>query len=70
MQLGLFQFSLLFTVAGESVNASAGLGFNGYNEKGQVRWDLIDNVDIYKVEVCDFFLKPTLRVVSFDSRSL
>lgn len=35
---------------GESVNASAGLGFNGYDERGQTRWDLIDNVDVYKVE--------------------
>jgi len=33
------------------VNVAAGLGFNGYDEKGVARWDLIDNADIYKVEV-------------------
>jgi len=33
------------------VNACAGLGFNGYDDKGTARWDLIDNADIAKVEV-------------------
>lgn len=38
-------------LSGESVNASAGLGFNGYDDRGVARWDLIDNADIVKVEV-------------------
>lgn len=35
---------------GEAVNTSAGLGFNGYDDRGDARWDLIDNADIWKVE--------------------
>ena len=40
---------------GESVNTNAGLGFNGYDDRGVARWDLIDNADIAKVEVWQFF---------------
>jgi lysophospholipid acyltransferase 1/2 len=35
----------------EAVNTCAGLGFNGYDEKGHAKWDLIDNADIYNVEM-------------------
>lgn len=35
---------------GEAVNVSSGLGFNGYSEKGNAKWDLIDNADILKIE--------------------
>ena len=45
--------SLVFWNLGESVNVISGLGFNGYDEKGVSRWDLIDNADIVKVEVGD-----------------
>ncbi|XP_048780362.2 lysophospholipid acyltransferase 2-like [Ostrea edulis] len=38
---------------GEAVNNSAGLGFNGYDTKGQARWDLLNNVKIYELEVSD-----------------
>ena len=43
---------LLGCDTGEAVNASSGLGFNGYDEKGKAKWDLIDNADIFKIEVC------------------
>ena len=36
---------------GEAVNYSAGLGFNGYDEHGRSRWTLLDNAEIYYVEV-------------------
>ena len=39
------------SLSGEAVNASAGLGFNGYDDLGRSKWDLIDNADIYRVEV-------------------
>jgi len=42
--------------SGESVNTNAGLGFNGYDDRGIARWDLIDNADIAKVEVQDNLL--------------
>jgi len=37
--------------AGESVNYSAGLGFSGYENDGRSKWNLLDNADIYHVEV-------------------
>jgi len=36
---------------GEAVNYSAGLGFNGYDEAGRSKWNLLDNAEIYFVEV-------------------
>ena len=41
----------LHHIIGEAVNNAAGLGFNGYDEKGQAKWDLINNVKIYELEV-------------------
>lgn len=34
------------------MNNSAGLGFNGYDDKGNAKWDLLNNVKIYELEVC------------------
>ncbi|CAI9739902.1 Hypothetical predicted protein [Octopus vulgaris] len=34
----------------EAVNNSAGLGFNGFDEKGEAKYDLLENVNIYGVE--------------------
>ena len=45
-------FCMLFT--GEAVNVSSGLGYNGVDEKGKARWDLIDNADILQIEVLPF----------------
>lgn len=36
----------------ELVNNAAGLGFNGYDDKGNEKWDLVNNVDIWKLETC------------------
>ena len=30
---------------------SNGLGFNGYDEEGNSKWDLISNADVRKIEV-------------------
>jgi len=38
-------------LAGEAVNASSGLGYNGTDEKGKARWNLVDNADILQIEV-------------------
>jgi len=51
-------------LSAESVNTNAGLGFNGYDDRGVARWDLIDNADIVKVEVCWFSLFTSLLVCS------
>ncbi|XP_060574529.1 lysophospholipid acyltransferase 2-like isoform X2 [Ruditapes philippinarum] len=37
---------------GELVNNSCGLGFSGYDDKGNSKWDLLDNVKIYQLETC------------------
>ena len=39
----------------ESINNLCGLGFEGYNEKGQTKWNLITNAYPLKVE---FALNP------------
>ncbi|KAL4224814.1 hypothetical protein ACF0H5_015510 [Mactra antiquata] len=36
---------------GELVNNSCGLGFNGYDKEGNAKWDLLNNVNIYALEV-------------------
>ena len=36
----------------DSICNASGLGFNGYNSKGEAKWDLISNVDVIKFEVC------------------
>ena len=38
-------------VTAEAVNNNAGLGFNGYDDKGKAKWDLIINANIYQVDV-------------------
>jgi lysophospholipid acyltransferase 1/2 len=35
----------------EAVNVSCGLGYNGVDERGQARWNLVDNADILKIEL-------------------
>jgi len=36
---------------GEAVNYSTGLGFNGYDEKGRSKWNLLDNAEVFDFEV-------------------
>jgi hypothetical protein len=42
-------------LAGESVNLAAGFGFNGYTSTGEPRWDMLDNVSLWDVEVISFY---------------
>jgi hypothetical protein len=54
----LIDFSFLFGLAwviAEMVCNAGGLGFNGYGEKGEAKWDLMTNVNIYNLEVQFFF---------------
>lgn len=44
-------YTIIF-ITGEAVNNAAGLGFNGYDDKGNAKWDLLNNVKIYELEVC------------------
>lgn len=46
----------------DAICNNSGLGFSGYDERGNARWDLASNVDVYKFEVqyvykkIDFYL--------------
>ena len=42
---------ILTNVLVDSACNAAGLGFNGYNELGYARWDLVTGVDIFAFEV-------------------
>lgn len=44
-------FLYIHGFAGEAVNNASGLGFSGYDENGKETWDLINNVNIIKIEV-------------------
>lgn len=39
-------------LTGELTNVAAGFGFNGFKEDGSEDWDMINNADIWNVEVC------------------
>ena len=43
-------------LAGEAVNVSSGLGYNGVDEKGKAQWNLVDNADILQIEVLAVFI--------------
>ena len=34
----------------ESICNAGGLGFNGYDDKGNEQWDLVRGIDVYKLE--------------------
>jgi hypothetical protein len=38
-------------VLGDAVNNASGLGFNGYDNDDNPKWDLVTNVNIFKLEV-------------------
>jgi len=56
-------------IVGEAVNVSSGLGYNGVDEKGKARWNLVDNADILQIEVLvmlNSFAKILYIVCSFN----
>ena len=36
--------------SGESINNAAGNGFDGYDDRGNPKWDLLSNINIWKIE--------------------
>lgn len=38
-------------VLADAVNNASGLGFNGYDEAGNAKWDLVTNINIFELEV-------------------
>ncbi|XP_076437992.1 lysophospholipid acyltransferase 6-like [Babylonia areolata] len=46
-------------VLGETLNLAAGFGFNGFDSKGQPKWDLNENVSFWEVE-CATSLKTNI----------
>lgn len=47
ISLSLFFFLLCLA---DAVHNAAGYGIKGLNEKGEVSWDLISNIHIWKIE--------------------
>ncbi len=45
----IFRYYFAFILA-EAVNNAGGLGFNGLNEKGQPKWDLLTNIKPFELE--------------------
>lgn len=37
---------------GEAANNNAGFGISGYDEKGNAKWDLVNNADVLQIEFC------------------
>jgi len=54
---------LIILLAGEAVNVSSGLGYNGVDEKGRARWNLVDNADILQIEVMPTFVIYFLMII-------
>ena len=46
-------FIMYFASPGELTNVAAGFGFTGFKDDGSENWDMIDNANIWGVEVCD-----------------
>jgi lysophospholipid acyltransferase 1/2 len=44
------KFYLTWTLA-DAVNNASGLGFNGYKASGEPQWNLVTNINIFKLEV-------------------
>ena len=40
----------------DTVNIASGLGFEGFDEKGNSKWDLCKNIDVIKLEVREIFI--------------
>lgn len=45
-----FKYYFAWTFADATCN-NAGIGFNGFDEKGNAKWDRFSNIDIFKFEV-------------------
>ena len=43
-------------VLADAVNNASGLGFNGYDEYDNAKWDLVTNIRIIKLEVAIFYV--------------
>ncbi len=42
-------------VLADAVNNASGLGFNGFDENGDYKWDLVSNINILNLEVNKLF---------------
>lgn len=46
-------------VLSDAVNNASGLGFNGYDDYQNEKWDLVSNINIYNLEVLTIYqIKP------------
>lgn len=52
-------------IMADAICNNSGLGFNGFDENQQSRWDKVSNVDAFKFEVCYFNYRFILRQAFF-----
>jgi hypothetical protein len=50
----------------DAICNNSGLGFNGYDERGNPRWDAVSNIDVYKFEVLVLVIGPTSGSIGED----
>ncbi len=48
-------------ISAEAANVNAGLGFNGFDENGNAKWDLLQNAKVRAVEVCNLECSPFIH---------
>jgi hypothetical protein len=46
------------------VSNASGLGFNGYDENGQLKWDLLTNINVRSIEVLFFYFLKIQKINS------
>ncbi|XP_041361283.1 lysophospholipid acyltransferase 2-like [Gigantopelta aegis] len=54
----LFGFRVRYYIGwilADAVNNAAGLGFSGFDERGEAKWDLMTNVKLFKIELATSF---------------
>ena len=56
----------VFLLEAEAIQNGSGFGFNGYDENGKPRWDLVQNVVIRHVEVKSYFIIDIFKHVQLN----
>lgn len=54
--LGEMREEMIFKFAADGIYNLSGFGFNGFDDKGEAKWDLATNVYAYKFEVYFSFI--------------
>lgn len=66
----LTRLLLTSSTSADAINNAAGFGFNGYDEDGSPRWDLISNLRILNIEVRTISRAPDCYTTGSDLESV